>query len=209
MEKGQDKIREICNILKNETLTPAKEEAQKIIQVAEQEARNIIRDAETKAELLLQTAQKKQQKEREFFESSMRSACKQGIEALKQDIEKKLFNDQMADWLKEHVAQPKVSAQLLQAIVDGLKADGVEADFSAYIPKQVSKDEVNALLAQGVLKKLKEQSVVVGEFLGGVQLKLHKNQLTLDLSDDALKDLVGRYIRKDFRSLLFHDGSGE
>lgn len=203
LDTGKDKIKRICEILKNETITPAKEEAQKILSVAEQEAHNIIRDAEKKAEQILQTAKAKLQKERELFESSLSAACRQGVEALKQDIEQKLFNTTLSEWLAKQTADPKIAAQLIEALVSALQKEGISADFSALIPKKVSKDSVNALLIGEVLNKLKEHSVVVGEFIGGVQLKLHDQNLTLDLTDEALKELVGNYIRKDFRALLF------
>jgi V/A-type H+-transporting ATPase subunit E len=62
---------------------------------------------------------------------------------------------------------------------------------------------VNALLLKAVIEKLREKSVIVGEGIGGVQLKLHDRKFTLDLSTQALKELVSQYIRKDFREILF------
>jgi V/A-type H+-transporting ATPase subunit E len=44
---------------------------------------------------------------------------------------------------------------------------------------------------------------VVGSFKGGAQLQWHDRKLTLDMSDDALKELLSTYVRKDFRKMLF------
>ncbi len=203
LDTGKDKIKKICEILKNETITPAKEEAQKILSVAEQEAHNIIRDAEAKAEQILQAAKSKMEKEKELFESSMQAACRQGLEALRQDIESKLFNSELSEWITKQTIDPKIGANLINALVSAVEKEGMSADFSALVPVSVPADQVNALLMKGILEKLKEKSVVVGEFVGGVQLKLHDRQLTLDLSDEALKELIGQYIRKDFRGFLF------
>lgn len=203
LETGKDKIKKICDILKNETLQPAREEAQQIIEVAGQEAHQIIRDAEAKAEQILNEAKAKMDKEKDLFRSSMIQACRQGIEALKQDIENRLFNSELADWLQKNTADPEVGAKLVAALVQAIEKEGVSTDFSAKIPAEVPADKVNALLGKDIVDKLREKSVTVGEFIGGVQLKLHDRKLTLDLSDDALKELLGHYIRKDFRELLF------
>ena len=55
-----------------------------------------------------------------------------------------------------------------------------------------------------VVQALKERSVVLSDLAGGIQLKLHDKKMTIDLSDEALKELLATYIaRKDFRKLLF------
>ncbi len=203
LDTGKDKIKKICEILKNETILPAKEEAQKILEVAEQEARNIIRDAESKAAEMISQAKQKMGKERELFESSITQACRQGLESLRQEIEQKLLNSELTDWLKQQTPDPNIAAKLISALVEAVEKEGISADFSAVIPATVPAEKVNILLLKGIMEKLREKSVVVGEFNGGVQLKLHDRNMTLDLSDAALKELIGQYIRKDFRELLF------
>ena len=53
------------------------------------------------------------------------------------------------------------------------------------------------------MKKLKEHSVVLGDFDGGVKVKYVDKNLTIDVSDETLMDLISRYVRKDFRKLIF------
>lgn len=203
LDTGKDKIKKICEILKNETLQPAKQEAQQILEVAQQEAHNIVRDAEAKAEQILQDSKEKLKKEKELFDKSLRQGCQQGIEALRQDIEQKLFNLELSDWIEKQTVDADIAAKLITALVNAIEKEGVSADFSALIPAALPQDKVNALLVKEILEKLREKSVVVGEFIGGVQLKLHDRKLTLDLSEEALKELLGQYVRKDFRELLF------
>lgn len=205
LDTGKDKIKKICEILKNETLQPAKEEAQKILEIAELEARTMLREAEVKAEKILQAAKSKMVKERELFDQSIKQACHQGIEILRQDIENKLFNQSLSDWISQKMVDPNLAAQLINALVAAVEKEGTSVHFSALIPPQVPSEKVNALLLKDILDKLREKSVVVGEFIGGVQLKLHDRKLTLDLSDEALKELISHYIRDDFRKLLFQN----
>ncbi len=203
LETGKDKIKKICEILKEETLQPAKEEAQKIIEMAEQEARNLIREAEVKAEEVAHQSKTRLAKERELFDASLKQAARQGIETLRQEIENRLFNSALLDWLGQQSPDPKLLAKLIDAIVKAIEKEGTSADFSALIPPQIPSEKVNALLVKDVIEKLREKSVVVGNQAAGIELKLHDRKLTLDLSDEALKELIGQYVRKDFRELLF------
>ena len=203
LDTGKDKIRKICDILKNETLQPAQKEASKIVETAEQQARTIIKEAEVRGAEIVSTSKSKMEKEREVFDTAIQQACRYVIESLKQDIQNKLFNIGLSDWLESETADEKVAAKLINTLVHAIEKEGTSAQFSALIPEQVSAEKVNALLLKKVLNKLREQSVVVGDFMGGVQLKLHDKQLTLDLSDEAIKELLEPYLRKSFRDLLF------
>ena len=49
LDKGPDKVRQICNVLRNEALEPAKIESQAIIDAANAEAERIIKEAEKTA----------------------------------------------------------------------------------------------------------------------------------------------------------------
>ncbi len=203
LETGKDKIKKICDILKNESLQPAKKEAQQILEVAQQEAGQIIKEAETKALEFSEQARAKMEQEKQLFKSSMEAACRKGLEALRQDIESRLFNQELANWVEKQTCDPEVGAKLITALVEAIEKEGISVDFSALIPPHVPAEKVNALLSKAILEKLREKSVTVGDFIGGVQLKLHDRKLTLDLSDQALKELIGSYVRKDFRELLF------
>lgn len=206
LETGKDKIKKLCEILKNETLKPAQEEAQQILEIAQQEAHQIIRDAERKASDVRSLASAEIQKEKELFETSLKQACKQGVAALRQEIENKLFNESLTSWVESQTKDPDVAKKLITSLVSAIEKEGISADFSAIIPKEVPKEKVNTLLAKEILDKLKEHSVTAGSFIGGVQIKLHDRKMTLDLSDEAIKELLGLYIRKDFRRLLFQEG---
>jgi V/A-type H+-transporting ATPase subunit E len=73
----------------------------------------------------------------------------------------------------------------------------------ALIPQGVSPKQVTELLAKGVLERVKENNIVLGNFSGGVQVKLSEKNMTVDISEEALKEVVARYVRKDFRKLIF------
>lgn len=203
LEKGQDKIQKISDQLRREILEPAHDEAKKIIEEAKKKAAHINAEAEKQAEELIHAGRRAIEQERNVFHSSLQQASKQVLEALRQSIEQNLFNDQLNKVLSQSAVNPRVIADLITAIVKAIEKEGISADLSAAIPKAVSTKEVNELLAEDILKRLKEHSVVLGDFAGGAKVKFVDKNLTIDISDEALKDLISRYVRKDFRKMIF------
>jgi V/A-type H+-transporting ATPase subunit E len=203
LETGKDKVKKICDALRKETLEPALQEAAQIVDDARREAERIVREGREEAERALAEARALVERERNVFQSSLHQACRQALEALKQTIEEKLFHRELARLLHKQTEDPKVIAALIEAVVHALRKDGIDAPLSAYIPAAVPARSVNALLGSEILERLKEKSVLLGAMAGGASVKLHKENITLDLSDEALKELVAHYIRRDFREMLF------
>lgn len=202
-ETGKDKVKKICDILRRETLEPAKNKAEEIIRSAHEQADEIIAAAHQDAAKINEEALQEIERQKNVFQSSMNQACKQAIASLRQSIEEKLFNRELAKLITKHTQDPKILAQLITAVVKAIEKDGTEANLSIYIPAAVPARAVNALLAQETLDQLKEKSVLVGPFGGGIEVKLLDENITVDISDAALKELVANYIRKDFREMIF------
>ncbi len=203
LEKGQEKIQKICDELRKETLEPAKKDAEKIVNAAHLRAQDIIREAEDESARLIEESLRKIEREKNVFQASMTQGISQSLEALRQEIEKKLFNDHLSSLIKSGTTDPQIIAKLIDAIVKAVENEGISVDLTALIPKNIPENEVNKLLVESVLNQLREKSVVVGHFDGGAQIRLHDKKLTIDLSDSALKELLSRYVRKDFRKLIF------
>jgi V/A-type H+/Na+-transporting ATPase subunit E len=202
-ESGKDKVKKICDILRRETLEPAEMEAEQIIHSAREHAEQVIAAAQKEVERIHLEARREIERQRNVFQSSLSQACKQAIETLKQNIEEKLFNQELSRLMTKHTQDPKILAQLVTAVVTGIEKEGIEAALSVYIPAAVPARAVNMLLAHEIVEKLKEKSVLVGALTGGIEVKLLKENITIDISDAALKELVANYIRKDFRELIF------
>ncbi len=203
LEKGKDKVREICDALRRETLEPAQEEANRIIADAKAERDRIVQHAEREAESVLEAARSQIEKERLVFKSSMDQASKQSLEALRQSVEHQLFHPEVAENIDKRMADSEIVAKLIQAIVKSVEKEGLQTDMVALIPKTVSAEKVNALLAKQILDKLKDHAVKLGEFTGGAQVKLVGKKMTIDISSQALVELLTRYLRDDFRQLFF------
>ncbi|MCP5509954.1 MAG: V-type ATP synthase subunit E [Chlamydiales bacterium] len=202
-EHGQDKVKKICEALKTETLDPARREAEIIVKEAKLTAEKILSDGHKKAEALLHEAKEKIAREKATAESALKMSARQTIETLKLIIEKEFFNKELVRLIETELTKPNVVAKLVETIVKAIEKEGIEADLEAIIPKSISAEEVNKALGAAILTKLKAQGVTLGEIVGGAEVKMLGQHLTLDISDTALKNLLTKYIRDDFRELIF------
>ena len=203
LETGKDKVKKICDILRRETIEPAKMEADAIVIAARQEADEIIADAHKSAKKMVEEAALDIERERGVFEASLAAACRQTLEALKEKIESKLFNPELSRMVTQAAQDPKLIARLIEAMVHAIEKEGTKADLSAVIAATVPARAVNELLSSHVIEKLKEKGVLLSAIGGGVEIKIHQQHITIDLSDETIQEIVAAYIRKDFRDFVF------
>jgi len=203
MEKGRDKVKQICDIIRKEAIDPAVIEADTLIDEAKAKAEGIIAKARLDAEeILLKSRHEMEQKEM-VFKVSLQQAVKQTLEELRQRVENKFFRDSLTPLIQKEMKDTKVLAQLINAIIKALEKEGISANLSAIIPKEVSARAVNELLLKEVIDRLKQKGVEGGEIQGGVIIKILGEKISLEITDEVLKNLLSQYIRKDFRELFF------
>lgn len=202
-ENGQDKIEKICDLLKREALEPAEQQGRRIIEDAKIEAQKIIANADSKADELIKEAMKKIANETAAGLVALQEAHKQAIESLKQDIERKLFSPTLHSFVIEGSNGPGEIAALIKALAEAVVKEGTSSDFAAVVSSKVHVGTLNQAIGQEILNRLRDKSVQIGEMAGGMQMKLIDKKVTLDISDQALVELLGRHLRKDFRDKIF------
>lgn len=203
LDSGKEKIQKICDALRKETIEPARQEAREVIENAHMQASEIVSEAKEKAEKLIERAEKELEERKKVFHASLNMAAKQGVESLKQKIEKELFSPGLSLLIGKELNEPKLIAGLLNSFMKSMESKGIEEDFVAHIPKSISPRSINELLASDVLERLHGKTVVAGDLSGGVQIQLKNKKITIDISDAVVKELIGQYIRKDLRDLVF------
>ena len=203
LESSQNKIQKIADQLRKETLEPAHVEAKQIIDNAKEEADQILKKAQDEAAALLGKAQKNIEQEKNVFQSSLAQATRQGIEVIKQAIEKELFAPLLLQTVKSETANPQVVAELIQAMIHAIDKEGLATDLDVLVGKVNTVEEINKYLSSEILKRVKKQTVTLGEFEGGVKVKVLDQNLTLEMTDKTIYDLIVTHIHKDFRKLFF------
>lgn len=205
LEKGKDKIKKICDILRTETLEPALQEAETIIKEAQARAEHILDDARKRSFDLLAKTEKEIAKKKEIFEATLHHGAKQTIDWLKQEIEKQLFYPSLHNLIVKSTSSPEILVQLIQAIIRSIEVEGMKTDLSVLIPSTVEVRKVNELLGKEVLDKLREKSVLLGPMKGGIEVKLHQENISIDITDNTLIELLKKFIRKDFYQFFFKE----
>ncbi|MBN2478857.1 MAG: V-type ATP synthase subunit E [Parachlamydiales bacterium] len=204
IEKGEEKIQKICDAIRQETLEPAREQAREIIENAHIEADEIIKKAKKEKDRIIDEGKKEIVKEKKVFDSSLNIAARQAFEDLKQKIENELFSKNLDEIIKNQTKNPAIIAKIITTILSAIEKEGLDVDISAYLAKDIDAKAVNILLVNEIVDKLKEKEAVLSDFDSGVKIKLHDLQITIDLSKDALKNLIAEYIRADFRNVIFN-----
>lgn len=203
VDTGREKVQKICDVLRRDTIEPAKQEAARILEEARSEAAEIIQSAKAEADKIKMLAKQEVEKERKIFMTSLQQATKQTLEALKNEIETTLFEPELAQWLNRPLGQKNVVTDLIKAVIVAVEKDGIDADLSVFVPKTISAQEINEALMAQIGEKLQGTTIAVGPIEGGVKLKLNKENITIDITDLALRDWVSRYVRQEFRKVLF------
>jgi len=202
---GKNKIQQICDILKKETLEPARQEASEVIENAHMQAKEILEKAQKEVEKMKLSAEKAIADQKKAFDASLSMASQQAIEILKQQIEKQFFRQELNQMVAKGQADLQIIVKLIEVIIQAIEKEGVNSDLTVAIGKQLDPRKVNELLAKDILAKLREKAVVLGGFAAGIEVKIHKEKITLDLTDQALTELLARFIRRDFRDFFFQE----
>lgn len=204
MDTGKEKIQKICDTLRRETIEPAKQAAQEIIENANLQAVEILAEAQKKAEEIVEKGNKELEHKRKIFESTIVLASNKTLADLKQKIENRLFNQTLKELVVQESSKPQLIAELIMNIIRTIEKEGLDSDLSVYLPKGIPPKEVNAFLLKDILEKIREKDLLIGDFDGGVKIKLHNKELTIDLSGEVLREAISAYLREDFRKLLFN-----
>ena len=203
-DTGKDKVKKICEILRRDTLDPAKLEADKIVERATEQAALLIQEAKAEALKLESDAKKRIEEEKNVFQASLSMSAKQSLSVLRKEVEDNFFSKEIEKLLQTPLKEPSVVAKIISAVVSAVEKDGLQTDMEAIIPKTVKTSDINALLAANIKEKLSKKSVSLGEIAAGAQVKLVDSHLTIELSDDSLKVLLANFVRDDFRKIIFN-----
>lgn len=201
----EERLISICQTVRTEALDPALKDAEEIRRLAESQKEAILAQAEKKAKELIAEAEKKVKETKLALHSSLEQASRQAIDLLKEKIEQSLFQPAVEKYLNIAMDSNKKSADLLEAIIVSIRQNGVFGDISAEIGKHLSKTVVAEEIAKEALTNIKNGEIRVGNHAWGVVVKVEKSHILIDVSDQAIRELLSGFLRQEFRKLIFND----
>ena len=202
MDSSEDKVKKICDTLVKETLEPALKEKEALLEAAKDQAEAIIQNAKSKAKKMAEEAQKKRDEEQAVFESSLKVAAQKGLTHLRDTIETKLFHPEMDQQIAKALGNSDVIVKLIDAIVKGLQDEGMKSELEVIISKNFKPAEIAAGLAKSTVDQLKGKTVETG--IEGVMVKCEAAHFGVDITQQAIKEIVLRYAQENLRSILFN-----
>ena len=204
LEKGKNKLGQICDILRKETLEPAQGEAQKIIEDAKGEAQKIIEKANLDAKSIIDDAHQKVEQEKKLFETSMDLGVKQTFHQLKELIQNKIFNDELLNLSNKVISEKDLLSKIVAAVVSAVDKEGLDARFSVYINEAISTEEFSKYLAEKALSRVKSGEIAIEtSSSSGARVVLKDQKMSVDISEQSLKELMGSFLKESFKDVLF------
>lgn len=204
MESSKDKLRKICDLLRRETLQPAKQEAAAIIAAAREESAEIVNRAEKQATELSRIADERISKEEKRSQVAIEQGIHQALEHLRQSIEEELFSPALHELIAEHLYEPEGFASLLNSSIDQLIREGHHGDIVVTIGNHLPTQKINALLTNTVINRLKQQKVHLKD-IEGAEITVADSSFRLEINAQGIRDLLWRFLRTDLRNILFKE----
>ena len=203
LEKGKNKLGEICDILRKETLEPAQNEANQIIEKAKQESQKVIEQAQAEAKHIQEEAQAKIVKEQKLFESSMDLGAKQTFNQLREKIQQHLFNEQLSELSANMMSDGELAAKLISAVVNAVEKDGLNSNLTLALADSIKVEDVSKSLVAQAVEKIKNGKISIESISSGAKVSILDQKVSIDVSDQSLKELMGNFLRDSFREILF------
>ena len=204
METGNEKVKKICEVLRRDTLEPAREQAEEMISAARKEAERILKTAHDKASNIVHEAEDKMRKQEEVFKASLNLSFKQSVAKLKNEVQKNLFLPALKQSLEHAMSQEAFLEKLFSALMEGIKHSGLNADISLILPKTISKEELSKFIVRCGFEAHENKVAAVGPFKGGFQVKFEKEHMTVDLTEETVMQMILDYTSENFRKLVFN-----
>lgn len=204
LETADNKVKEICAILRKETLEPAQTEAKTIVETALKEAAEIVLKAKEEAAKVLEEGKLELAKELRVHEGSIQLAIRQGISSLRQGIEK-MFSDELNSEVERVMGGQDVVASAVAVILSLIEKEGLGVNLDVLLPKHVDINAICETLRGNLGEKLKKSALLVPEVKGGVELRLKDKKMSIDLTDRAVEELLASYVTHELRAKIFSD----
>lgn len=196
----EDRLQELIGELKTKTLDPALKAAEQVKKDAQSFADQLIAQAQAQKEQILQETQREVEQKHKAFQSSLKNAKRQAVDALRQEIETGIFNPEIRSVIDDEANETKLVRQAIEVMIH---AAGNEGDFKAYVSEKIKPEDVAKGFTKTLLKQIDGKVYPLKSLRGGAQLRVEKGSMTLDLSSEAIANLLSTYMRLEFRKLVF------
>lgn len=205
LDTADNKVKEICDILKRETLEPAQGEAKRIVEQAEKEADEIVRRAKEEVSRIREENKKALERELKIHEGSIQLAIRQGVSALRQGVEK-IFSGELDAEVEKIMGREDVVAKAIDVILGCVEKEGLGTNLKVVLSKHVDIQAICGKLTHEFSERVKKGALQIEDIKGGVEVKLKDKKMSIDMTDTAVKELLASYVIPELREKIFCEG---
>lgn len=212
-------VDQLVQKLKQEGVDAGRQEAEKILAQAKSQAQGLISQAKVQAAEELDRARDQVRREKRAVQESLQVAYRDLILSIKSDLQLR-FAQEVRFEIGEFVSQSQQLEKLVLAAIDRILGDTQWPEGSnveVILPEHI--DELkditqNPQQAHGgaltefvftVQEKLLREGVTLranGDQKGGIRLALEQEKVSLDLTDEAISDLLLSFLSPRFQAIL-------
>ena len=187
-------VQSLLDKIHQDGIAKAQQEKETIISEAKKEAARIIAEAGTQAEELRKKAQAEAAAGQEKANAAIRQAARDAVIALKADLLAKMKAVTLS--CIGEAMSPDVMKQIILTMAQTYAKDANAGEsLEVLIPKK-QQEQAEAFLKAELLKNLKANPVIelTTEFNSGLQISFRDNDVYFDFSDDALAEVLCRFV---------------
>jgi len=198
-----EELQSLLERIQSEGVKKADDQKEQILSDAKAQAEKIIADAKNEAEALMKSADEAAGKSEARAKSAIQQASRDILLALKSDLQSRL--EAVVKECAGAAMTPELMKKFVDEMVSAYKSKGVDVDAGVEVLlNQKDAEEMAKLLQGGLLNKLKAtpEISISKDFTAGLQVGFKGDEVFLDLSDDALTDLVCAYVGPKLAALI-------
>ncbi len=205
LETADNKVKEICAILRTETLEPAQAQAKLILDEAAKEADEIVRNAREEAARIREENKVQLAKDLNVHEGSIQLSIRQGLSALRQAIEK-IFSADLDVKIEKAMGKDEAVAEAVRVLFGLIAKEGPNVNLNVLLPKHVNIEAICAQLSSDFAEMVKKSAIQMDDIKGGAEIKLKEKRVSIELTDAAVKELLAAYVIPELRAKIFCEG---
>jgi len=200
----QDKLQQLTERLYNEGLSKGKEEAQKMLENARTEAEKILSDAQSQSSEMKAQAEKECDQLRQKAEGDIKTASRQALTQIKQDIEKAVKMEVVTEPVKEALSSADFLQSLITEVVSAFSPEKESQPLELLLPQDM-KDKMDSYVSQTLGKSFAKGLDVsyTKDIACGFKVSQKGSGYFIDFTDEAFGKIISEYIRPKTRKLIF------
>lgn len=200
------KIQQLTEVIYNEGVQKAREEAEAILKEAREKAARIEEEAQKAAATIMADTRKKSQEFSRHVESEVKMTLNQAISAMKQQIASLVTMKAIQPPVKELFSDHEYLKTLISTIVKGW-LEKESFDLNVILP-DTGKEQMEKYFKQSLAAELNKgvEFSISQDFRTGFKIGPADGSYLISFTDDDFMNFLKAYLRPKTNQLLFGEG---